>query len=217
MEAIYRTVTSNNWLTLVILFTFILLASLKLFYPYVFRDFSLLVTSNKFFTVHQKDNKIASIFSSLLLLVQILSLSLFIHIYIQVSYQERISENTFNFIKISLLCLLVLVGKLLIEKIIATLFSIETIIDSYLIQKTAYRNLVSVLFLPVTVIFSYLYYPSVIQIQVILGLFLLIHLILLGIIYKRNEKYILKNLFYFILYLCTLEIAPYFILYKLFV
>ncbi|WP_304138277.1 DUF4271 domain-containing protein [Mesonia mobilis] len=36
------------------------------------------------------------------------------------------------------------------------------------------------------------------------------------LIYRKNQSLITGNWFYFILYLCTLEIAPYFILYKVF-
>ena len=217
MEAIYRTTLSTNWITIVIVLSFVVLASIKLFYPYKFSDFTLLLTSNKFFTVHQKENKLAGIFNSLLLIVQLLSVSLFTHIYVQTMNQQHIAGNWLNFVIISMVCLLILVGKLLVEKIIATLFSIENVIDSYIMQKVSYRNYLSMFLLPFTVVFVYIYQPSALQMQIILGLFVLLHLIMIGIIYKRNEKYILKNLFYFILYLCTLEIAPYFILYKLFI
>jgi len=56
--------------------------------------------------------------------------------------------------------------------------------------------------------------PSKAIIYTAIVLLLIINLIGFITSFKMHQKLILNNLFYFILYLCALEIAPYIILYE---
>src|SRR5690606_28874261 len=104
--------------------------------------------------------------------------------------------------------------KLYTEKIIASIFSIDTIIDHYLYQKLSYRNLLSILILFANILLIYTFSESKFIVIFIASVVLLINVAMLLYTFKSSEKIITNNLFYFILYLCALEISPYFILYK---
>ncbi|WP_344926308.1 DUF4271 domain-containing protein [Aquimarina addita] len=215
MEIITRDITSTNWITIVMLICLALLATARLANTVRFSEFLLLFNTNKYIFVHQKGSKLSTIFNGILMLVQVLSVSLLIYICFEVLNWQKETINMILFLKIATFYLVVLVCKMLVEKIVATIFSIEPIIEEYLFYKISYRNFMGMLLLPLHLVFFYTIKPTAIILFIILGLLLLSNLIMLFFIYRKNEKIILNNLFYFILYLCALEIAPYFILYKI--
>ncbi len=215
MEIITREITSTNWITIVIVSCFGLLAIAKTLNTVQFSDFIMLFNNNKYIVLNHKGNRLSTLFNGVLLLVQTLSISLFIYICVTSFQFQTESKEQLLFLKISTLYLIILVCKILIEKIVASIFSIETLIEDYLFYKISYRNFLGVLLLPLNLLFIYTIQPSEITLMILLSLMAVLNSIVLFSVYKKNEKVILNQLFYFILYLCTLEIAPYFILYKL--
>ncbi|WP_025743404.1 DUF4271 domain-containing protein [Aquimarina pacifica] len=215
MDFILREIPSTNWQTILIVACMSLLAIARGVNVLLFSDFIMLFNTNKYIISHQKINKLSSLFNSLLVLFQVLSISLFLYLCFDVfGWQVAPNESTL-FIKIAIIYTVVVVCKILIEKIIGAIFSIDDLIDEYLFYKISYRNLLGVILLPIVVVFTYTLPPSK---PVFLVLFVLLGIgnsVLLVSFYKKNEKIIFNYMFYFILYLCTLEIAPYFILYKL--
>ena len=108
------------------------------------------------------------------------------------------------------------VAKIIVEKTIGIIFNIENIIHQYVHQKLSYRNLMSVLFLIMLFIVAYVT-PINKDITLVFCLItVVINAIALFYSYKTNGKLIITNFFYFILYLCALEISPYVILYMVF-
>ncbi|WP_378179308.1 DUF4271 domain-containing protein [Aquimarina sp. SS2-1] len=215
MEIITREIISTDWITIVLLVCFTLLAVAKLLNSVRFSEFVMLFNTNKYVVLNQKGNKLSSLFNGILILVQILSVSLFIHLCIDVLEWQIHHIDIVLYFKIASLYFFVLIGKVLVEKIISTIFSIETLIEDYLFYKISYRNFLGVILLPLNLLFIYTAKPSKIVVIILVLSLLILNLIVLFSVYKKNEKVILNHSFYFILYLCALEIAPYFILYKL--
>lgn len=215
MEFILREISSTNWLTILIVAGLFLLATAKTVNAVRFSDFMMLLTNNKYILSSQKVNKLSSLFNVILLLFQIISVSVFIYLCFKVfKWQVAASEITL-YVKIVILYTVIVVCKLLVEKIIATIFSIDPIIDLYLFYKVSYRNYLGVLLLPVNILFIYGLQGSKITFVVLLVSLISINIIMLFSFYRKNQNIILNHIFYFILYLCALEIAPYFVLYKL--
>ena len=100
--------------------------------------------------------------------------------------------------------------KIFSEIIFANLFEIQKIIRNYLWSKLFYRYSLGLLIL----LFNFLIaYSDSIVVNSILILFCMIYFIFsYFIIFFSMKKLIIKNWFYFILYLCTLEIIPYYYL-----
>jgi len=69
--------------------------------------------------------------------------------------------------------------------------------------------------LPINVLLLYAITPTKWLLIISIGLIILINSVGLVTTFKNHQKLILNNLFYFILYLCALEIGPYLILYKI--
>ncbi len=215
MELSTREIISTNWLTILIVVSLSLLAIARAINTHRFSDFISLISNNKYIIYYQKPNKLSSIFNITLLLAQIASVSLFLYLCFDVfEWQVMPSQITLYF-KICIIYAVIIICKLLIEKIIATVFSIDSVVDEYLFYKISYRNYMGVLLLPINIVFIYTVQPSKIVFMILLIILAILNVIVLTSYYKKNESIILNHMFYFILYLCALEIAPYFILYKL--
>jgi hypothetical protein len=146
---------------------------------------------------------------------QIILVCLFIFLSIKGLQPELVAENPWLFIQICTGYAVFIFIKFCIEKIIGSIFSIDSLINSYLYQKLTYRNLLSILFFAACLFLSYVAEPSETLLLIIVGIVILGNCIALFYSYKTNRQLILSNFFYFILYLCALEISPYIILYKL--
>ena len=104
--------------------------------------------------------------------------------------------------------------KVLIERLLASVFKIDHLINSYLFNKISYRNYLGLILLPVNAILIY-YVDYSANLLYILGISVLaIYTIILLTYYSKNLNLLKQSLFYFILYLCALEIAPYIIVYQ---
>ncbi len=215
MEFILREITSTNWLTIIITVCLMLLAAAKGVNMLRFTDFMMLFSNSKYIISYQKLNKLSSLFNAILLLFQIVSVSLFLYLCFGVFEWQVVPNQITLYFKIAIIYTVIVICKLLIEKIVATIFSIDSIIDEYLFYKVSYRNFMGVILLPINIVFIYALQPSIIAFIILLILLIILNTIMLVSFYKKNENIILNHLFYFILYLCALEIAPYFILYKL--
>ncbi len=217
LEEIIRNTAIPDWITLLIFLCLSFVAIAKLKNASRFNEFIQLIVTNKYFLVHGKNPQIFNSFNTLLLLVQIISASLFIFIFL-VSFREDLSlQNQIVYIQILGFFTLFIGLKFYIEKIIATLFSIEKLIDTYLYQKLSYRNLIALLLLVFNMILLYTTIPSTSILIAMVTIIVLFNIISLGYSYKVQEKLVRGHLFYFILYLCALEISPYIILYKILV
>jgi len=105
----------------------------------------------------------------------------------------------------------------LLERLIGSLFEIDQLIDNYIFQKISYKNYIGLLLLPINALLIFSVTPSRQIIFLVLSILLIISVIGLITSFKSHQSLIKKNFFYFILYLCALEIAPYIILYKVFI
>ncbi|GAA6766170.1 hypothetical protein AAFH68_21100 [Flavobacterium sp. CGRL1] len=117
------------------------------------------------------------------------------------------------FIQIATFLLYFILAKYLIEKIVATSFNIDDFVELFNLQKVTYRTYIGVLILPINaILFYYDNIPTIVPLAII-GISLCISLYSYFISIKTYQNVIIGKLFYFILYLCALEIAPYYFLY----
>jgi hypothetical protein len=211
-----REIVTNEWYTILIVVSLCILAFAKYAYANRFNDFLSLVGNSKYLKIYAREQKFVDQFDSLLFFNLVVSLSIFIFL----SYKTLV--NPIDFEITTFLKLLVGVGaliliKILLERLIGSLFEIDQLIDAYLFQKTNYKNFIGLVLLPINVLLIYSFTPEPIVFYLIFGLLFII--ISIGFItsLKTHQKTIIGNIFYFILYLCALEITPYVVLYKLFI
>jgi Domain of unknown function (DUF4271) len=211
-----REIISNDWFTLLIVLSLCVLALAKYAYSSRFNDFLWVVGNSKYLKIYSREQKFIDWFDALLFFNLILSISLFSFL----SYNTLVTAVDFEillFLKILLGVGALILIKVLLERLIGSLFEIDTLIDSYIYQKTSYKNYIGLVLLPINMLLIFTLQPKPSIIYVILGLLFVINLIGFITSFKTHQKLIINNFFYFILYLCALEIAPYIILYKLFI
>ena len=209
----YREVPSNELITILIVIGLIIISITKILYPKRLNDFIFVPGNTKYFKIYHKEQKIFDKFDSLLFINLILSSGIFGFLCIQSYYGKTI--NNFNVVfELSLAIGLFILIKLIIERLIGNLFELDKLITQYLFQKISFKNYLGLFLLPINGILTYVFPKSLISINITLILLLIINLIGLLTSFKTHETIIKNHLFYFIVYICALEIAPYIILYK---
>ena len=215
MEAIERTLISNDWITLILVSCLALLTVGKIAYGNKFADFSEVFFNEKYLLKTGKEIKFNDSFNILLFIVQLLSVSLFLYLIVKAFDLSPDINPFFVYLRIFVLYSLFVGVKFLVEKMIAVLFNGEKEMANYHYHKLVYRNYFAVILILINALFIYTFQLNFLSIQIIVAVLILLNSVSLLNTLRKHEKLIYSNLFYFILYLCALEIAPYFILYKM--
>ena len=208
-----RDVTSNELFTILIGIGIVFIALAKLLHPKRFNDFVFILGDFKYLKIYAREQKFLDGFDGLLFVNLIISSSIFILIIYQLILGEIDVSISLVFNLVVGIGIFVLI-KVLIERLIGSLFEIDVLIDQYLFQKISYKNFIGVILLPVNALLIYSFTASTKIVFAILFFLFIISVIGLITSFKAHQNLIKKNFFYFILYLCALEIAPYLIIYK---
>ncbi|MFI1772978.1 DUF4271 domain-containing protein [Thalassobellus citreus] len=210
-----RDVSSNELFTVLILFGIAIIAVAKLVAPKRFQNFLYIIGNFKYLKIYSREQKFFDNFDALLFINLIISGSIFSFILYQ--HATGIKNVDVNFIfKLTVGIGSFFLIKVLIERLIGSLFEIDKIMHRYLFQKISYKNYLGLLLLPLNALLVFSFKNSLILTYIIIILLLLVNLIGLITSFKTHQSLIKSNFFYFILYLCALEIAPYIILFKVF-
>ena len=146
----------------------------------------------------------------------VISLGLFVFIY-NVTYNgNRLSFNFLEFLDIIQIIVAFLVLKNLTELVISWFFNIQWLTNLYLNEKINYNSLIGLIILLINVLILYFFNPSINVLFIFIYIILLLKLAAYINSFILHQKTIKKSWFYFILYLCTLEIIPYLLLYDFF-
>ena len=213
MEAIILHKTFLSWIFPAFLLIFGLIAFLRVFYPKHFAEFQKLLFNNKYIVIYGKKERKLHLFTVVLYLIQCLSLALLIYVSLKYYGVIYLYSVKFMFLEVVLLLFVVLLLKLVIQRWISSLFEITDFSREYIFSRIAYSSYGAIMM--VMALFLGVYLPIIGEKYLFL-LLLMLFCILLTInilswvkIIKDNQKEIKPYLFYFILYLCALEIAPY--------
>lgn len=207
-----RTAHSTDWATALFVICLILIALTRTAFEKRFGEYIRLVVSDKYIKVYKDSSHLTNPFNVLLFVVQVIALSFFIQIVL--SYFDYVEKHDYiSFIRIFTFTTVFILGKFLIDKIIGVTFNIEEFVDQFNLRKVSYRNYFALVLLPLDIVLFYndLQLPTAIMVLIftILAINLLTYLVSL----KNYQNFVAGKLFYFILYLCTLEIAPYYFMY----
>ena len=211
MEFLLRNIENNDYQTYLILGSLLVIMCVKHLYNYQFKDFLGVLTNGKYFLSHNKKEKKKNFFNSLFYIFFAINISLFS--YLSLSSLELLPENNLaNFSTIILLVNIYFISKYLIEKIIFETLNLTAFFENYNFQKLTCINFISLFLFFTNLILLYIIpNPDVFWIYLGIGLLFFLYLLSITIIILYNQKTFLKYWFYFILYLCALEIAPFLI------
>ena len=207
-----RVIENKDWATILFVLSFAAIAITKSAFENRFADFAKLIYSDKYTNVYKDSSNLKSGFTISLFFVQTISLAFFIQLSLAVfGYASK--TDWILYIQIITFLVFFVLSKFLIEKIIATAFDIEEFIEQFNLQKVTFRTYIGLFILPINIILFY--YDSISRnfLIFIIGTVVIINILTYVVSIKNYQNIIFSKLFYFILYLCALEIAPYYFMY----
>lgn len=209
-----RVLETKDWATSLFVLSFALIAITKTAFEGRFSEFLRILVSDKYIKVYKDTSHLMSGFTILLFIVQVISFSFFIQLMLH--YFGYVSKTDWViFIRIFTFFGVFVLSKFLIEKIVAAVFNIEEFTEQFNLQKVSYRTFIGMVLLPINIYLFYNNSPSNVLIYCVIGVILAINLFSYLISLKIYQNLLIGKLFYFILYLCALEIAPYYFIYYL--
>jgi Domain of unknown function (DUF4271) len=207
-----RNIENKEWVALVLVLCLLFVMLTKTAFENKFTDFRNLIFSEKYIKTYRDSSHLMTWFTFLLFIVQILTFSFFIH-YLMYYLGYSTKADWIIYIRIVTFLTFFVLSKYLIEKIISTAFDIEEFAEQYNMIKVSYRSFIALLLLPTTAILFYNKEVLPIVVEILVYILLASNAIIYLKGFKIFQKIIIGKLFYFILYLCTLEIAPYYFMY----
>ena len=209
-----RVLEPRDWATYLFVLSFVLIAITKTSFEGRFSEFLRILISDKYIKIYKDTSHLMSGFTILLFIVQVISFSFFIQLVL--NYFGYVSKTDWIiFLRIFTFFGIFVLSKFLIEKIVAAIFNIEEFTEQFNLQKVSYRTFIGIILLPINIYLFYNNNVSNILIFCIIGAILIINVLYYLVSLKIYQNLLLSKLFYFILYLCALEIAPYYFIYYL--
>ena len=207
-----RVIENKDWATVLFVFSFTLIAATKSIFENRFNEFAKLIFSDKYIKIYKDSGHLMSWFNVILFFVQLISFSFFIQIVL--SHFGIVSKTDgIIYIRIITFLAVFVLSKFIIEKIIATAFNIEELEELINFHKVSYRSYIAVCILPINLILFYNNNTSDSLFMLFIGVVIFLNLFTYLISLKNYQNLLFSKMFYFILYLCALEIAPYYFLY----
>jgi len=208
MEPVLREIGKVDWITLIIFSSVIFLVLAKSLFYARFLNFMILPFNNKYIFLYNKKDRLMNWFHIFFTAFQLLNLSLFLYLVITIYKPNDVLPSPLLFALILGLVFLFLFIKILIQLGNSTVFNNQSVITEILFKKISYLNYSSLVMFLANVLLTYVFIGS--KTVVILGSALIFFILIIGwvTIIKTHLKFLTNYFFYFILYLCALEIAP---------
>ena len=210
-----REVQFNDLYTTIIVACLAIIVGAKYLKPQRFIDILRLLGNSNYLRIYFKDHKFLDPFDIILFLNFCLN-GMLISLLTYIQLVKKTDIDIVLFLKLSVVFGAVVLVKILIELGIGYLFDIQKIFHSYVFQQVSFFNFLGIILLPLNSLLIFGVPNNRFLLTFILSISGLILLIGMLKSIKFYQKLLINNLFYFILYLCTLEIGPYILLCNLF-
>ncbi|MEM9361621.1 MAG: DUF4271 domain-containing protein [Bacteroidota bacterium] len=208
MNPVLRTIESLDWMTLTLVSSLLIMTLGKYLFKIKFLNFLILPFNNKYIVLSNKKGRLLNWFHIFMTFFQYINLALFIFL-IKRMWFGYLTEDTFYFFLITLAFVTVFhVLKILLQLFKSFAFNTQDMVWDLIYNKSTYFNYSSLVMFVSNVLLIYVLKDSKTVIYVAIALILSINAIGLIKLVKNYQKVIINDLFYFILYLCALEIAP---------
>ena len=201
---------NNDWIVLVFLTILLVLTIAKIFFNDRLLHVSTLFMSKKYFLMYfNKDkNTILNVFQILLFVVQLLVLSMFIY-HSNIFFQLKMDFFGLN----KYLLIVAGVGfylgiRYITGLFLAYIFDLKKGHNKFIFEKVNYFNNLILWLLPFLILYVFTADFKAFFFIITVSLFVLLIIIRYALILSNNKKLVFNDIFYFILYICALEIAP---------
>ncbi len=212
MEPIARATENIDWITILIFSSLLFLVVAKGLFYNRFLNFIILPFNNKYIFMYNKKEKLINWFHIFFSIFLIINFSLFIF-FIWKAFagsSQQIDVVVFPIILAGLIGFIAI--KIILQFSNGFIFGTNRTISEIIFKKSSYLNHSGFIMFLANIVLAYLLKDSKLVIYVALALILLVNGIGWITLLRNHQKFIANNFFYFILYLCALEIAPLIIL-----
>ena len=217
-EGIEKISATSNWITLVFLAVLILIAVLQFNFTERFSKLFSLVYSEKYYTDYIKTRPlIFNWFHVIFFLIILFNISLSIYFALNAISSPEIDSQFYFYFQIFSLTLVYFILRYFIGFLLGNLFELEEGQNYFTFLKMSNLALISVMIFPLLILTNYsvgYFHKFLITFGIVASLAIALFRYFVLI---KNEKLSFNNLFYLFLYLCALELAPFIVIYKLFV
>lgn len=224
-----RITGAKDWATALFVLSFAIVAINRTVFSARFAEFSRLGWSNKYTKIYKDSANMQSWFTISFFLVQVISFAFLVQFILSSFGLAHKNDGSFMgghgndayeiktswiiYIQVFTLLFFFITAKYLVEKIIATSFDIEEFSELFNLQKVNYRAYIGMLLLPVNVVLFYNDNINPVILYIVLALIVMASVVSYIFSLRNYQNLIVGKIFYFILYLCALEIAPYYFMY----
>ncbi len=208
MNPILRTPESLDWITLLIFGSLIFILIAKSLYYVRFLNFIILPFNNKYIFMYNKKERLLNWFHILFTTFQVINTSLFLYFAYEHFMRTDGALQSYIYPQIFIGFLLFLLIKMTLQLTNGFIFGSQSIFSEIIFKKTSYLNYGGILFFLANLLLAYVNISPNIVIFTAIFLFISINMIGWILVLKNYQNFFANYFFYFILYLCTLEIAP---------
>ena len=208
MNPLERTLVDQDWISVVLFLSLLVLTLGKFLYHNRFLNFLVLPFNDKYLLFHSKKGPWTGWFQILLSLFQLLNLSLFVFLSLKAfgALPEAPPRGSFFFILGSLA--LFLIAKAALQAFTGYVFNAQDMIKNLIFSKLSYLNHSGLILFLANLCLTYILVDSKTLIYITIILFVIINGLGAIKLLKHHQKAMFPYFMYFILYLCALEIAP---------
>lgn len=192
----------------------VFLATAKFFYNQQFLDVINLSGADRFLATRARGSYFFQPIPLVLLSIQFIAVSLLLYFAYCYWTDQEISENAPIYGSILLGYALFEIVKIILERIVGYLLNIYKKMRSYFYKKITVKNWIGLFLLAGCFIASFGRSESSLLLYILIGLAAAVYIVYNIWLLSSYSDLILRFPFYFILYFCTLEIAPYYIVYR---
>lgn len=211
MQAIERVVIDNSWITILLVCLFACVFLLRGLSVVRLRGTVSSLFNESFIESEIEENtSFFNPFKNVIFIFSITVLALLTY-KIYLYYNSSVEQGFYIFLQIFGVVFSYLTIKRLLEFLLSVVFKIDKKLDFFLVSKSVYLYSVSFFLLIAIVLVEYsqLDTPFLVYFSTLLfSIRFIFHAVI-------NKKLVFSELFYFILYLCAVEIAPLFVLFRL--
>lgn len=214
---ILNVMIKSDWITVVFLLILASLGLAKYIYKERLVELLLIFFTKRYFLHYGKEKRlILNRFNAILFSVQTMILSLFVFLFIQFYQPELLNENSFLFYLKTTGCVSAFfLFRFLLGYFLATLFEINQQHKRVAFAKMSYLFTFSTLLLPFLLLIFYIERYNLLFFQLLTLMMSILLIVRYVFVLKNNKNVVFGGLFYFIVYLCALEIAPLLLIFKI--
>ena len=211
MEALQRTFHSNDWITVVFLLSLFCLVFARAFFLSRFQNFMILPFNNKYIFLYNKKGRLQHGFHLALTLFGFLNLSLYLVLSGKALFGQDFEPGGYYLLTIGGFLAGFFLIKMGLQLAGGFILEFGDLSSSVIFKKMTYLNYSALVMFAANLLLGYVAGDS--KPVVFASIFLILGINGIGWIgiLKIHQKVISSHLFYFILYLCALEIAPFLI------